>query len=181
MSVSATIDHDAATGSLIGLDSRLTGIELYRPEQASAYLSAPAVRLTVEGLRVRPGGVELARLAVDAGAIGLEDTRLVPVRRWQVDGVAFEARNLSSAREAPAGIATARAVTAGARLEVWVTNARLAPLELEATTIIRNVDLAVFRLLVPPEWPVHPERESSTRRSSSGTAATARVSRWTRP
>jgi len=158
VSVSATIDHDAATGSLIGLDSRLTGIELYRPEQASAYLSAPAVRLTVEGLRVRPGGVELARLAVDAGAIGLEDTRLVPVRRWQVDGVAFEARNLSSAREAPAGIATARAVTAGARLEVWVTNARLAPLELEATTIIRNVDLAVFRLLVPPEWPVHPER-----------------------
>ena len=157
-SVSATIDHDAVTGSLIGLDAGLTGVELHRPEQASAYLSAPAVRLTVEGLRVRPGGIELARLAVDAGAVGLEDTRLAPVRRWQVDGATFEARNLSSAREAPPGIATARAVTAGARLEVWVANARLAPLELQATTIVRNVDLAVFRLLVPPDLPVHPER-----------------------
>ena len=158
VSVSATINHDASTGSLIALDAGFTGVELHRPEQASAYLSAPAVRLTVDGLRVRPGGIELARLAVDAGAIGLEDTRLAPVRRWQVDGVAFEARNLTSAREAPPGIATARAVTAGARLEVWVTNARLAPLELQATTIVRNVDLAVFRLLVPPDLPVRPER-----------------------
>lgn len=158
VSVSATIDHDASTGSLIALDAGFTGVELHRPEQASAYLSAPAVRLTVEGLRVRPGGIELARLAVDAGAIGLEDTRLAPVRRWQVDGVAFEARNLSSAREAPPGIVTARAAAAGSRLEVWVTNVRLAPLELQATTIVRNVDLAVFRLYVPPELPVHPER-----------------------
>ena len=158
VSVSATIDHDAVTGSLIGLDAGLTGVELHRPEQTSAYLSAPAVRLTVEGLRVRPGWIELARLAVDAGAVELEDTRLAPVRRWQVDGAAFEAHNLSSAREAPPGIATVRAVTAGARLEVWVTNARLAPLELQATTIVRNVDLAVFRLLVPPDLPVHPER-----------------------
>jgi hypothetical protein len=158
VNVSATIDHDALTGSLIALDAGFTGVELHRPGQVRAYLSAPAVRLTVEGLRVRPDGIELARLAVDAGAIGLEDTRLAPVQRWQVDGVAVEARNLSSAREAPPGIATARAVTAGARLEVWVANARLAPLELHATTIVRNVDLAVFRLLVPPDLPVHPER-----------------------
>ena len=158
VSVTATIDHDASTGSLIGLEGGVTGVELRRPEQASAYLSAPAVRLTVEGLRLRPGGIELARVAVDAGAVSLEDTRLTAVRRWQVDNVTFEARNLSSAREAPPGIATARAVMAGAKLEVWVTNARLAPLELQATTIVRDVDLDVFRLLVPPELPVRPER-----------------------
>ncbi len=153
------IDHAQAAEAEAALEElELQGVERHRPEQASAYLSAPAVRLTVEGLRVRPGGIELARLAVDAGAVGLEDTRLTAVRRWQVDGVAFEARNLSSAREAPPGIATARAVMAGARLEVWVTNARLAPLELQATTIVRNVDLDVFRLLVPPELPVRPER-----------------------
>src|SRR4029453_17736505 len=50
VSVSATIDHDASTGSLIGLEAGITGAELHRPDQASAYLSAPAVRLTVEGL-----------------------------------------------------------------------------------------------------------------------------------
>ena len=87
VSVSATIDHDAVTGSLIALDAGFTDVELHRPEQASAFLSAPAVRLTVEGLRVRPGGIELARLAVDAGAIGLEDTRLASspalASRWR--------------------------------------------------------------------------------------------------
>ena len=36
VSVSATIEHDPVTGSLIGLDAGLTGIELRRPEQASA-------------------------------------------------------------------------------------------------------------------------------------------------
>jgi hypothetical protein len=158
VTVSATIDHDGATGSLIALDAGFAGVTLHRPGQASAYLSAPAVRLTVDGLRVRPAHVALERLAVNAGVIRLEDTRLAPVRRWQVDGVVFEARNLSSAREGPPGIATGRAGTAGARLEVWVTNLRLAPLELHATTIVRNVDLALFQLYVPPNLPVRAER-----------------------
>jgi hypothetical protein len=158
VSLSATVNHDAATGTLIALDAGLTGIELHRPGQESAYLSAPLVRVTVEGLRVRSGDIELTRLAVDGGAIHLEDTRLAPVQRWQVDGVAFEARDLSSARQAPPGVATVRAATAGARVEVWATNIRLAPLELHATTIVRNVDLALLRLYLPPELPVHPER-----------------------
>ncbi|MGH7389854.1 MAG: DUF748 domain-containing protein [Candidatus Rokuibacteriota bacterium] len=156
--VTATIEHDAATGTLVALEAGFTGVELHRPGQPGAYLSAPAVRVTVQGLRVRPGGVELARLAVDGGAITLEDTRLGPVRRWRVDGVALEARDLSSARDAPPGVATARAATTGARVEVWGTNVRLVPLELQATVIVRNVDLALFRLSLPPELPVHPER-----------------------
>lgn len=158
VSVSATVNHDAAAGTLIALDAGFSGIELHRTGQERAYLTAALVRVTVEGLRIRSGDIELARLAVDGGALGLEDTRLAPVRRWQVDGVAFEARDLSSAREAPPGIATARAATAGARVEVWATRIRLAPLALRATTIVRNVDLALLRLYLPPELPVHPER-----------------------
>jgi len=158
VTVSATANHDAATGTLIALEAWFTGVELHRPGQESAYLSAPSVRVTVEGLRVRAGDLELERLAVDGGALGLEDTRLAPVRRWHVDGVAFEARGLSSARQAPPGIASARAATAGARVEVWATDIRLAPFELRVTTIVRNVDLALLRLYLPPALPVHPER-----------------------
>ncbi len=158
VNVSATANHDATTGTLIALDAGFTGVELHRPGQASAYMTAPSARVTVQGLRIRGDEIELDRLAVDGGALGLEDTRLVPVRRWQIDGVALEARGLSSARQAPPGIANARAGTAGARVEVWATDIRLAPLELRATTIVRNVDLALLRLYLPPELPVHPER-----------------------
>jgi hypothetical protein len=158
LTVSATLEHDATDGTHVAVDTELTGVELRRPGQDSAYLTAPAVRVKMENLRVRSGRVDLGRLAVDGGAVVLEDTRLEPVRRWRVDGVALEARDLSSAREAPPGVAMARAATSGARLEVWVANVRLAPLELNATAIVRNVDLSLVRLYLPPELPVRPER-----------------------
>jgi hypothetical protein len=142
----------------VTFDVGFAGIELHRPGQEGAFLSAPAVRVTVENLRVRPGAIELGHLAVDVGTVVLEDARLGRVRRWQVDGVALAARNLSSARDAPAGVASAGAMMAGAQVSVWVANLRLAPLELNATAIIRNVDLALLRLYLPPELPVQPER-----------------------
>ncbi|MBI2528625.1 MAG: DUF748 domain-containing protein, partial [Candidatus Rokubacteria bacterium] len=158
INATATIDNDASTGTLVTFDVGFAGIELHRPGQAGAFLSAPAVRVTVENLRVLPGAIELGRLAVDGGTVVLEDARLGRARRWQADGVALEARNLSSARDAPAGAASAGAMMAGAQVSVWVANLRLAPLELHATAILRNVDLALLRLYLPPELPVQPER-----------------------
>lgn len=158
INATATIDHDAPTGALVSFDVGLAGIELHRPGQEGPFLSAPAVRVTVEDLRVRPGAIELGRLAVDGGTVVLEDARLGRARRWQADGVALEARNLSSARDAPAGTASAGATMAGAQVSVWVANLRLAPLELHATAILRNVDLALLRLSLPPGGPVQPER-----------------------
>ncbi len=158
LDASATIEHDAAAGTRVSLDAVFGAIELRRPGQETAFLSAPAVRVTVEDLRVRPGAVELGRLAVDGGAVILEDARLAPVRRWQAEGIALEARNLSSVRDAPAGVGTLRAVVAGSPVSVWVANLRLAPLELHATAVIRNVDFALFRLYVPSDLPVQPER-----------------------
>ncbi|MEK7837629.1 MAG: DUF748 domain-containing protein, partial [candidate division NC10 bacterium] len=158
INATATIDSDASTGTRVTVDVGFAGIELHRPGQEGAFLSAPAVRVTVENLRVRPGAIELGRLAVDGGTVVLEDARLGRARRWQADGVALEARDLSSARDAPAGTASAGAMMAGAQVSVWVANLRLAPLELHATAILRNVDLALLRLYLPPELPVQPER-----------------------
>ena len=158
LDASATIEQDPAAGTRIALDAVFGGVELRRPGQETAFLSAPAVRVTVEGLQIRPGAVELGRVAVDGGRVMLEDSRLAPVRRWQAEGIALEAKNLSSARDAPPGVAVVRAVVAGSPVSVWVANLRLAPLELHATAIIRNVDFALFRLYVPPDLPVQPER-----------------------
>lgn len=116
-----------------------------------------ALSVDVKDFHVAPDLVEVDRVAVD-GAVVLEDARLGPVRSWRVDGIAIEARGLTSARDAPPGVATARATTTGTRTEVWVTNVRLAPLELNATAIVRNVDLSLFRLALPPGLPMRPER-----------------------
>ena len=158
LTVSASIEHDETNGSRVAMDAGFANVELKRAGQDVAYLTAPAVSVKVEDLRVRQRVIELGRLAVDVGSIALEDTRLKTARRWQVDGIALEASKLSSARDAPPGVATARATTAGARLEVWVTNVRLAPIELNATAIVRNVDLSLAQLYLPPTLPIRPQR-----------------------
>src|SRR5439155_24357987 len=63
---------------------------------------------------------------------------------------------VSSAREA-SGVGTARAVVAGAPVSLWITRLRLAPFEVHTTTIVRNVDLALLRLWVPPNFPIEAE------------------------
>src|SRR5438067_3542744 len=113
LDVSATIEQQAAAGLRVSLDAVFSDVELRRSGRQPAFLSAPAVRVKVENLRLRGGAVELERLAVDGGSALLEDGGLAPVHRWQAKGIALEARTLSSARDAPAGVATARAVVAG--------------------------------------------------------------------
>jgi len=158
VSVSATIDHDGVAGSRVGLDVGFAGVEVRRAGQDRALVTAPAIRLTVDDLRARSGVVTLKRVAVDGGNVTLEDARLGGVKRWTIDGIAFEARDLSSARDAAPGIATARAGLAGAQVSMFAGNVRLAPVELQATVIVRNVDLALMRIYLPPDLPVQPER-----------------------
>jgi len=60
---------------------------------------------------------------------------------------------VSSARDAPPGIVTASAGMSGAQLSVWAGEVRLAPIEARATVIVRNVDLSLARLYLPPDLP----------------------------
>jgi hypothetical protein len=158
LNVSGTIEHDASDATRIALDLGFAGVELERPGHDETFLRAPAVRVKIEDLRIRSGAVDLARLEVDGGTLVLEDARLEPVRRWQADGVVVEARGLSSARQAPAGVATARAVVAGSPVSAWITNLRVAPVELHATVIARNVDATLLRLYLPRALPATPEQ-----------------------
>jgi hypothetical protein len=158
MAVAATVDHDPANGTRAAGDLTLAGIELHRAGEARAFVTAPAMRMTLDGLRARGGRIDVARVAVDGGRVTMEDTRAGRAQRWVVDGLTLEARDLSSARDAAGGTATARATMAGARLSTWAANVRLAPLELHATTIVRDADLSVLRAYLPTTLPVQPER-----------------------
>lgn len=175
LSLTASVDHDATAGSRVGVDARLDRVELRRPGQPRAVVSAPTITVVVDELKARPGVLSIKRLAVDGGSITLEDERFGSVKRWQVDGVAFEARDVSSARDAAPGVATARAAHAGAQLSVWAGEVRLAPIETRATVVVRNVDLALVRLALPPDLPVQPERgviDATVRVEHDGTRGT---------
>lgn len=157
LDASATIEQDDSGRTRLGLEAVLTGIEMRRPGQDPSFLYAPAIKISVEDLAVG-AAVELKRLAVDAGTVVLEDARSSPSRQWLAEDVAVEARDLSSARDAAPGVAVARAVVAGSPVSVWVSNVRLAPIALDATAIVRDVDLTLFRLYLPADLPVQPER-----------------------
>src|SRR5262249_60491537 len=66
--------------------------------------------------------------------------------------------DLSSRRDAAQGVANLRATVAGAAASVFVTGARLQPLEFHATAILRGVDANVVRFYLPPEMPVELRR-----------------------
>ncbi|HYE94497.1 MAG TPA: DUF748 domain-containing protein, partial [Terriglobales bacterium] len=153
---SATLAHDAANGTVVTLEATSKDVALFRYH--TAFLTAPSVRLAVDELRMRAGVLSIGRVTLDGGTITLADAQLGTARRWHIDGLALEALALSSARDAAPGTATASARMAGAQVSLWATNVRLAPVELHATTIVRNVDLAVMRAYLPPALPVQPER-----------------------
>ena len=153
VNASGTISHDAG-GSLVALDIGVRGVELRRYN--TTFLTAPAIRMTVDRLRVAPQGIEVARVNVDGGTITLADAQLGTSRRWQVEGVTLEAKDLSST--GTAGTARGSAQMSGAEMSLWAASVRLAPLRLYATAVVRNVDLAVMRAYLPPALPVLPER-----------------------
>src|SRR5262249_24991591 len=67
-------------------------------------------------------------------------------------------RELSSLGDAAPGTVTGRATIAGADVSLWAGDVRLDPLQARAVVIIRDLDLALARLYLPPDLPVQPER-----------------------
>jgi uncharacterized protein involved in outer membrane biogenesis len=158
LDVSGTVQHATADGTRATLDIGFTNVELRRPGQDDTLVSAPAVRIQVEDLVLRAGALGVARAEVDAGRVTLMDTRAKPPRPIVAEQVRAEARGLGMAREAPPGVGTVRAIVAGSPVSVWVTNIRLAPLQLHATAVARGVDVTLARVYLPVDLPVQPER-----------------------
>src|SRR6185436_4159338 len=152
-----SIERDAAGLTRAGVDVVLAGISLYRPEQTRAMVSVPALKATAD-VRASPGAVEIAYASATMGTIAVEDARPATPVRWTVEDIIVEARHLSTARDAPPGVATLSAEMERARVDVYAANIHLSPPRLHATAIVRNADVTLVRLAIPQGLPATPER-----------------------
>src|SRR4029077_18904190 len=127
----------------------LSDIELQRPAH---FVTAPAVRVTVDDVTLDGGGaVAVGRASVTGDRLPLGERTKKPVRTWAVQNLVVEAKDLSSRRDATQGVASVRATVAGASASVFVTGARLQPLEARATAILRDFDAALLKLYLPDD------------------------------
>lgn len=150
------VDRDPPR-TTVHVDATVADLEVRRVGQDTV-ARAPALRLVAEGLRLNSDAVTLERMAVEGEILEVEDARLTPVRHWRIADARLEVRELSSLRSAPPGLGTAHAVVAGAPVSVWLSNLRLAPLELHATAVVRDVDLSLLDLYLPAHAPVRVEQ-----------------------
>ncbi|HEU5197237.1 MAG TPA: DUF748 domain-containing protein, partial [Methylomirabilota bacterium] len=91
-------------------------------------------------------------LLLQGVSVVVEDRVLSPPRTWRADDIRLEATSLGTA--APRGVAFASATVAGALLSVRVMNIQLYPLHLNAEANIRDLDLTLADLYMPPDSPV---------------------------
>jgi hypothetical protein len=154
---SAAIERDAAGVTRGTVDLVLANVSLYRPGQERAIASVPALKATAD-LHARPGAVDVVYASATMATVVIEDTRHETPVRWAVDDLIVEARNLSTARDAPPGIATASARMQRARVDVYATDIRLSPPRLHATAVVRDADVTLVSLALPPGLPATPER-----------------------
>jgi len=141
------VEHDGTRGTRLGLDAGLAGIELERPQH---HVTAPAMRVTVDDVTLDGGAVAVGRVSVTGERLSLEERAAKPPRKWPVQSLVLEATGWSSRRDAVQGVASLRATVAGASASVFVTGARIQPLEFHATAILRDIDAGRRALLSAP-------------------------------
>jgi Domain of Unknown Function (DUF748) len=94
--------------------------------------------------------------AIQGGSVTLEDRVLKPARTWRSDNIRLDARDLTtSARK---GTAFGSTTVAGALVTVRVSNLQLFPIHMHADVNIRDLDLTLVDLYLPPDAPTAVER-----------------------
>ena len=103
-----------------------------------------------------PIDVTVDRFAVVGGTVTLEDRALPEWRTWTSENIQIEARDISTRRDD--GRVSGTSVTAGAPTSIEIEHLRLYPVHLQATMTVKGLDLALARLYLPPDAPVHLDR-----------------------
>src|SRR5205814_8204213 len=93
----------------------------------------------------------LDHFAIKGGSVVLEDRVLTPARTWRSENITLEARDLTtSARK---GLAFGSTTVAGALVTVRVSDLQLFPIHLHSDVNIRDLDLTLVDLYMPPNSP----------------------------
>jgi hypothetical protein len=144
------VDHEGRGGTRLAADAVIRDAALRRPAHR---VLIPTLRLTAEDVRLAAGAIRVGRAGVHGPRITLEEQAVGAGRRWVVRDLTVEATELSSRTDDVQGVVTARASVAGATVALWVTQARLEPLTLRATAIVRDLDLPLLQLSLPATAP----------------------------
>ncbi|HET7343919.1 MAG TPA: DUF748 domain-containing protein, partial [Methylomirabilota bacterium] len=118
-------------------------------------------RFNVSDLLERPGepshglAVNVDHFAVRGGRIAVEDRVLTPPLTWQAESLELEARDLTTSGRR--GTLVASTTLAGALVTVRVSDLQLLPLHLHADVNIRDLDLTLADLYLPPGAPTEVE------------------------
>jgi hypothetical protein len=112
--------------------------------------------IQTSGTTSGPLGVTVDRFALVGGTVTLEDRALPEWRTWTSENIQIEARNVSTQRDD--GRVSGTSVTAGAPTSIEIEHLRLYPVHLQATMTVKGLDLALARLYLPPDAPVHLDR-----------------------
>lgn len=111
----------------------------------------------IERPRQPSGGFTLTldHFAVKGGSIVLEDRVLTPTRTWRSENIALEARNVTTSERT--GTAVGSTTVAGALVTVRVSDLQLFPIHLHSEVNIRDLDLTLVDLYMPPDSPAEVE------------------------
>lgn len=100
--------------------------------------------------------ITVDRFVLAGGTVTLEDRMLTPWRTWKSERIALDVQNVST--RAGAGTATGSTLLNGSPASIRVDGLRLVPVHLHAIVDVKDADLALARLYLPPKTPVTIER-----------------------
>jgi hypothetical protein len=93
----------------------------------------------------------LDHLLIQGVSVIVEDRVLQPPKTWRAEDIRFEATALGTT--APRGVAFGSTTVAGALVTLRAMNIQLSPLHLRAEVNIRDLDLTLADLYMPPDAP----------------------------
>ena len=143
---------DAREGMHVDGDVRLADAVLVRPGRTEPVVTTPAATLTLRDLAlgtgtVNPGSLRLARLEL-AGRASLFDRRVMPARRYEIDGLRATAEQVTWPVTTPARIAVVSRVPGGGQLDVRGT-AQLQPAAAQVRVRLTGTELAPWSQFLP--------------------------------
>ena len=112
-------------------------------------------RFNISDLLERPrepsGGLRVTvdHFAIKDGWVSLEDRVLSPVRTWRSENIQLDARDITTT--ARRGTAVGSTTVAGALVTLRVSELQLVPVHLHADVNIRDLDLTLVDLYMPPD------------------------------
>jgi uncharacterized protein involved in outer membrane biogenesis len=101
------------------------------------------------------GGFDITvdRFKLSDGIIVLEDNAITPAKSWKGEGLNFEAADLSTRSDGPAGKATLNLTLAGTPISINASELHLTPTNGQAALKFEGFDLALLLPYVPSDTP----------------------------